>query len=186
MLLVISKLYTSLLGGRIGDFLENNVILVDEQNGFRPNRSCVDHIFTLCDLPRIRKAQNLETFCSFIDFQKAFDLVDHDFLLHKLSNIGTCGNIYQSIKDMYSAPVSCVNINGRLTGWSDVGSGVKQGDSLSPTLFLVFINDLAKDISNMNLGIHFDGENHLALLLYASDIVIIAQITRIVRKRWMC
>ena len=174
LLPVISKLYTSLLGHRVGGFLEKNHILVDEQNGFRPDRSCVDHIFTICDLLRIRKAQNLETFCSFIDFQKAFDLVDRDFLLYKLSEIGVTGNVYRAIKAMYTGPVSCVNVNGRLTGWFGVGSGVRQGDSLSPTLFSIFINDLAREIKDMNLGIHFDGDNHLALLLYADDIVIIA------------
>ncbi len=60
LLPTISKLYMNLVGGRIGGFLEKNDILVDEQNGFRPNRSCVDHIFTLCDLLRIREADKNE------------------------------------------------------------------------------------------------------------------------------
>ncbi len=55
LLPVISKMYTALVGTRVGGFLEKNDILVNEQNGFRPNRSCTDHIFTLYDLLRIRK-----------------------------------------------------------------------------------------------------------------------------------
>ena len=70
---VISKMYTALVGSRVGGFLEANELLVDEQNGFRPGRSCVDHIFALHDLLRIRKSKGMETFCTFIDFQKAFD-----------------------------------------------------------------------------------------------------------------
>ena len=91
----------------------------------------------------------------FIDFQKAFDLVDRDFLMYKLAEIGITGNIYRSVKAVYMSPVSCVNVNGRLTDWFEVGSGVRQGDSLSPTLFSVFINDLAKEISDMKLGVKF-------------------------------
>ena len=100
--------------------------------------------------------------------------MDRDFLLYKLGEIGITGNIYNAVKAMYSSPVSCVNVNGRLTGWFGVSTGVRQGDSLSPTLFSIFINDMAKEISDMKLGVKYDGENHLALLLYADDVVIIA------------
>ena len=99
--------------------------------------------------------------------------MDRDFLLYKLAEIGITGNVYQSIKAMYKAPVSCVNVNGRLTGWFDISSGVRPGDSLFPTLFSIFINGLVKEISDMKLGVKFDGQNHIALLLYADDVVII-------------
>ncbi len=66
------------------DHLEKHNILVNEQNGFRPDRSYLDHIFTLCDLISIRKGRKEDTFCAFIDFQKAFDYVDHEYLLYKL------------------------------------------------------------------------------------------------------
>ena len=66
MLSVVGKLFTGLLADRIGDFLEKGDLLANEQNGVRPGRSCVDHIFTLCDLLRTRKAKNLETLILFI------------------------------------------------------------------------------------------------------------------------
>ena len=50
LLPVISKIFTGLVGSRVGGFLERNDLLVNEQNGFRPGRSCVDHIFSLYDL----------------------------------------------------------------------------------------------------------------------------------------
>ena len=98
LLPVISKLYTCALATRVGGFLEKNNKLANEKNGFRPDRSCVDHIFTLCDLLRIRKANNLKTFCSFVDFKNAFDYVDHSFLLHKLIHIGINDKVYNTIK----------------------------------------------------------------------------------------
>ena len=72
---------------------------------------------------------------------------------------------------MYTSPVSCLNINGYLGPWFDVKSGVRQGDSLSPTLFSVFINDLAQAIYNVEGGVMIDNEM-LSLLMYADDIVI--------------
>ena len=51
--------------------------------------------------------------------------------------------------------------------------GVRQGDNLSPTLFSIFLNDLATGIKNLNLGIDIDNYN-LTILLYADDIVLLA------------
>ena len=98
LLPVVSKLYTGLISSRFSEHLEKNGLIANEQNGFRPDRSCLDHIFTLQEILRVRKAQNRESFCSFVDFQKAFDYVDHDFLMFKLANIGVDCNIYRSIK----------------------------------------------------------------------------------------
>ena len=123
LLPTIGKVYSGLLGARIGRHLESKELLVEEQNGFRPNRSCVNHIFTLYDLLRIQKGNN-ETFCAVINFQKAFDMVNHEFLLHKLWETGVCGRAYDSVKAIYSSSTSCVNVNGRLTGWFPVRSGV--------------------------------------------------------------
>ena len=50
LLPVTSKLYTAAISNRLSQFLEKNKLLADEQNGFRPERSCLDHIFTLQNL----------------------------------------------------------------------------------------------------------------------------------------
>ena len=70
LLPVISKLYTATLNKRLNIFTENNDTIVNEQNGFRPGRSCLDHIFVLQNTLRIRNQLNSETYCAFIDFKK--------------------------------------------------------------------------------------------------------------------
>ena len=58
----VAKIYSSILTTRLQNFLESNNILIDEQNGFRAARSCIDHIFVLTTLLRNRKSMGLSTF----------------------------------------------------------------------------------------------------------------------------
>ena len=78
--------------------------------------------------------------------------------------------MYYAIKNLYASPVSCVIVNDRLTEWFPVESGVRQGDSLSPTLFAIFINDLAEELTEQQLGVRV-GEYRLQIQMYAGDIV---------------
>ena len=74
-----AKLYTcysSLLNSRLLNFLDRENILADEQNGFRADRSCLDHVFTLYTIITNRIGCKLNTFVAFIDLKKAFDFVD--------------------------------------------------------------------------------------------------------------
>ena len=55
-----------------------------------------------------------------------------------------------------------------------MSSGVRQGDNLSPVLFNLYINELAIELKKMNYGVNIGGKK-VCLLLYADDIVIIAE-----------
>ena len=96
----IAKIYSSVITARIQTFIEKNDLLADEQNGFRANRSCIDHIFSLVTILRNRKAQGKATFICFIDYKKAFDSVDRNLLLFKLSKIGIVGKVYNAIRSL--------------------------------------------------------------------------------------
>ena len=171
----IAKMYSKILNTRLQKFLDENNILVDEQNGFRASRSCIDHIYTLCTILRNRKLMGLDTFLAFIDFQKAFDSVERNFLLYKLSKIGISGHFYNAISSLYANPKSRVILNEFETNYFDFPIGVKQGDCLSPTLFAIFINDLAEEIKSSNVGLHLEPETFVNILLYADDIVLLAE-----------
>ncbi len=67
--------------------------------------------------------------------QKAFDWVDRDLLFYKLLKYNINGNIYKCIMTMYNHPMACVKVNDNITQWFNISSGLRQGDSLSPTLF---------------------------------------------------
>ena len=171
----ISKLFSSILNERIVNFLDTNSILCEEQNGFRKMRACIDHIYVLTTVIRNRKLQGRQTFLCYVDFSKAFDSVNRDCLWFKLMNIGIHGNILNLIKSMYENLEACVRVNGQLTDWFSVNSGVRQGDNLAPTLFAIFVNDIASDINGLNLGIPIANDERLSILKYADDIVLIAE-----------
>lgn len=165
----ISKLFSSFMNNRLTSYLEDNDLLADEQNGFRRQRSCEDHVFTLNSI--IRNNQNI--IATFVDLKKAFDFVDRDMLLYKLLLKNIDGKLYNSVKSIYSLTSASIRINNTMTDWFTCYSGVKQGDNLSPTLFSIFINDLVQEINNLELGIDIHSKK-LSLLLYADDIVMFA------------
>ena len=170
----MAKVYSSILNARLQKYLGENDILEDEQNGFRAGRSCMDHIFTLVTILRNRKSLGKSTFVSFIDFKKAFDSVNRTLLLFKLSKVGVVGNIYHAISALYKDPKSRVILNDISTDWFSCPIGVKQGDTLSPTLFAIYINDLAEEIKESGIGIDVDEGLVVSVLLYADDIVLLA------------
>ena len=174
LLSVVSKLYSSVLNRRLLNYLESEDMLVDEQNGFRPDRSCEDHVYTACTVIRNRMLNKQSTFATFIDLQKAFDFVDRDALLYRLISNGIDGKFYNSIKAMFLNTTSCVKLNGTLNSWFPVSSGVRQGDSISPTIFAFFINDLAEGLKRLHKGVNFN--NHeICCLLYADDIMLMSE-----------
>ena len=84
LLSCVSKVYSSFINKRLSGYLENNNILGDEQNGFRSNRSCEDHVFVLNSL--IRNKTNV--FTAFIDLRKAFDFKGDKSRTSKSTGIG--------------------------------------------------------------------------------------------------
>jgi hypothetical protein len=115
LLSTVYKLFTSVLNNRIVKTAEINNIYSDEQNGFRKDRSCEDHLFTLSSIIRNRKHERLPTYVAFVDFEKAFDRVDRNMLFFKLKSMGFDGKIRRMIKSIYSGCMSTVNVNGYLT-----------------------------------------------------------------------
>ena len=79
-----------------------------------------------------------------------------------------------TIKALYRNLESCVRVNGRLTDWFSQVSGVRQGDTLAPTLFAIFINDLALEIRSLGLGIPTQNDENISILMYADDVVLIS------------
>ena len=173
LLSIPCKIYEHILNKRLSQWLDENEILSEGQNGFRKDRSCLDHIYTLHTIIKNRKHQRKDTFACFVDYRKAFDTVDRNCLWFKLLSLGINGKIIHAIQSLYRSVECCVKLNDCFTDWFPVQNGVKQGSVLSPTQFSIYVNDLANEINNMHCGVDIDGLN-VSIMLYADDIVLLS------------
>ena len=83
--------------------------------------------------------------------------------------------MYKSIKTLLTNTLSCIELNGSLRSeWFENVCGVRQGDCLSPTLFSLYINDLAIHLKEYGPTLDLNGV-HINSLLYADDLVIMAE-----------
>ena len=149
--------------------------ICDEQNGFRPGRSCEDHIYLLNSAINMSLAENKQVFGCFVDFKQAFDRIDRDCLWYKLISAGVKGRIYGAIKALYDNVKSSVKLNTGLgvTNTFPVNNGLKQGCKLSTSMFNIYIYDLCCEINNLQCGVKI-GESRVSILMYADDIVLIS------------
>ena len=96
----------------------------------------------------------------FIDFQKAFDTVNHEILLNKLNHYGIRGCINEWFKSYLKDRKQFVSIDGFNSSEAILKHGVPQGSVLGPLLFLIYINDLNQAIKNC-LTYHFADDTNL-------------------------
>ena len=75
---------------------------------------------------------------------------------------------------MYSNTLSAVILGSNITDWIDTNNRFRQGDTLSPTLFAIYINDLVTELNTLKLGIDIN-KNNICCLLYADDLVIFVE-----------
>ena len=123
-------------------------------------------------LSEIVSLKNKGTYCAFIDMEKAFD---RKLLLYKLLNHNIDGKMYKSIKTLLTNTLSCIELNGSLRSeWFENVCGVRQGDCLSPTLFSLYINDLAIHLKEYGTTLDLNGV-HINSLLYADDLMIMTE-----------
>ena len=158
------KLYCFILNDRMSYWCEVNKKIVG---------STIDYLTTLTNLIDTRKKMKQSTFCAFIDFRKAYDCIDRDILWAKFDNIGITGKLLGAVKSLYVSVASCVQLNTFTTDWFDVTCGLRQGCCLSPLLFNLYISDLALHIKSLGKGTLL-GEDLISILLYADDIVLVA------------
>ena len=72
----VDKLYSAVLNDRLVEYLELLNLIADEQNGFRKDRYCEDHVFVLDSVVKNRLNNGQSTYVSFVDMAKAFDWVN--------------------------------------------------------------------------------------------------------------
>merc|ERR1712179_321668 len=102
-------------------------------------------------LNKVCRSKNIS--CAFIDYRKAFDLVDRTSLWSKLLSYNINGRLMKVIFNMYQETKVCIKLNNKLSNSFNCNIGVRQGDNLSPLLFALFINDFETYLSDKYNGL---------------------------------
>ena len=143
LLSLTSKVFSRIVLSRLTAVLEKD--LRPQQAGFRPGRSCSDHIFTLRQILEQSKEWNTPLYINFIDLEKAFDSIHRESLWKILRHYGVPAKLVQVIAMLYSDFKSQVICDSELTEAFNVSTGVKQGCILSPFLFILAMDWIMKN-----------------------------------------
>ena len=149
LLPIFGKIYEKIIFNSIFKFLELHNLLSEKQSGFRPNDSCIYQLLSITHeiFSAFDCNPSLEVRSVFLDISKAFDKVWHEGLLFKLKSMGISGKLLDLIDSFLNERYQRVLLNGQSSDWLPIKAGVPQGSILGPLFFLIYINDLANDLS---------------------------------------
>ena len=162
------KLYTNLVNNRLSPWAVAK--LHPDQKGFVPGRFITDHTRLAYEVAHLADRTGTNSFLVSLDQAKAYDRVDHRWLLLVLTNMGVNADLRNTIADIISSCHSRVRINGGYSTRFSLRRGVRQGDPLSCLLFNFSIEPLAMHLCAALTGFSVHGLSPVKVLFYADDV----------------
>ena len=168
---VDAKIASKVIAARIIPVLPE--IITSTQTGYVKGRFIGEAVRSIIDVMDYTKEQNVPGILLFIDFEKAFNSLDWNFMLKSLNVFGFGPSLIRWIETFYTNMSSCVLNNGLCSQYFEVQRGVRQGDPLSPYLFIIAAEILAiaiqtnTDIQGLKIG-----KKEFKLVQYADDLTV--------------
>lgn len=171
LLASIYKLFSSVILKRISDDIDKQQ--PKEQAGFRSGFSTMDHIQTLEQVIEKYREYNRPLYVAFIDYSKAFDSISHCSIWNALQQSNINSKYINILKYIYTKSTSRIKLENR-GDEINIERGVRQGDPLSPKLFIAVLENIFQKLDWKNRGVYING-HYLNHLRFADDIVVIAE-----------
>ena len=157
LLPTLSKILEKLIFKRMIDFLNTHNVFTNSQFGFRQKHSTVHALLNFVNKVAHSIDNHSHLIGIFLDFSKAFDTINHDILLYKLSHYGIRGKALEWFRNYLTNRKQYTFLNGHNSTLKEIKCGVPQGSLLGPLLFILYINDFCRS------------SNILSFILFADD-----------------
>ena len=175
---LLYKLFSIMLYRRLQPTLDKE--LQKDQAGFRKCFNTVDHLHAFTQIQEKTAEWQIELWTCFLDFQKAFDSVEHDAIWAALAKQNVSAGYIEILKRLSASQVGRVSVLSQLSRPFALGRGTKQGDPLSTLLFNAVLEDAFREVRTkwktkrcgleMNLGT----DCHCTSLCFADDVLLLA------------
>ena len=162
------KLFTWILQKEMWKVLNENQ--PRQQAGFRKGYSTVYHRQIISQLIEKYSEFKIHLCIGYIDYEKAFDSIEHEAVFKSLRPVGINENYITVLKENYTE-ATAIHVDNRVSEKIPILGGVRQGDPISPTLFTATIQEVFKNAQLEEKGINIGGEKQLDLR-FAGDVAL--------------
>jgi endonuclease/exonuclease/phosphatase family metal-dependent hydrolase/ribonuclease HI len=174
------KLWTGVLTEVLSTQAERYQVLSACQEGFRPYKNTIRQLSMVVNVLEDAKLHQHDVYMMFVDFTSAFNTTDHDKLLQIMYDMGFPHIAIDNVRGIYREACTSVLTPYGPTAPLPVGRGTIQGDTLSPFLFLVFMEPLLRWLHSGGRGykfgcldLHEQLQHQCSSPAYADDLVCI-------------
>lgn len=166
------KIFMAVLTKRLNKII--GFYVHSDQSGFIPNRDILDNVYRTLELihhGRLLRQHSLLILS--LDIEKAFDRVEHLYLLTLLDHMGFGSKFLTALKTIYASPTASVKVNGCSSEPFPISRETRQGCPLSPLLFALAIGPLVEALhsSQQYWGFHIGDQEH-KLSMFADDMAL--------------
>lgn len=173
------KLWTSTVTSVLSDYAEGHHMLSAAQEGFRVNKHTGRQLTNYLHVIEDAALAGSNLYVLYVDFSSAFNMVDHDKLLMIMYDLGFPVDAIEIVKNIYTGATTYIRAAGGTSPAVQVNRGTIQGDTLSPFLFLLFLEPLLRWLHSGGRGYRYgcltneeNAQYRCSALAYADDLAI--------------
>jgi hypothetical protein len=166
---VISKVLENIILKK----LQTDVDISDHQFGFKKSHGTDMCVYSLKQIVQFYNKHGSPVYACFLDASKAFDRVNHWTLFRRLLDRGVPPHIVNTLMYWYTHQECTVQWGKETSKAFKVSNGVRQGGILSPLSFNLYVDELSRKLTKVNVGCKLNEQN-MNHLMYADDLVLLA------------